>query len=229
MINFDVVTLFPEIFTPHFNILPFKKALDQKSAKYKPWNLRDYAINEYGSVDDKPYGGGVGMILMIEPIYKVLKDIYGDLWDIKGFTPADPLKKIILLSPGGQKFTQKKAEEISKCSQITLICGRYEGVDARVGENLATDVISIGNFVTSGGELPALLIMESVTRLLPGVLEKPEVLETESFVNEKIEYPQYTRPEDFFGLKVPEVLLSGNHKKIDEWRQRHQKDLGEKI
>ena len=226
MINFDIITLFPDILTPHFDVMPFKKAADIEQAKYKLWNLRDYAVNTYGSVDDRPYGGGVGMILMVKPIYKALKDMYGKSWDIEGFTESTSkkkAKKIILLSPKGERFTQKKAEELSQSSQISLICGRYEGVDSRVGDTLATDVISIGDFVTSGGELPALLVMESIVRLLPGVFEKPEVLITESFTDSKIEYPQYTRPDNFKGLKVPEILLSGDHQKIEKWRKANQK------
>jgi len=230
MINFDIVSLFPQIFAEHFKNLPFKKALEKEVAKYNLWDLKNYSINKYGSVDDKTYGGGVGMILMVEPIFKALEDIYGALKAKKLLTGVEKFEenyRVIVLSPRGETYTQEKARELSKCTQITLICGRYEGIDTRIEEHIATDVISMGDFVLSGGEIPALAIMESVTRLLPGVLEKEDASKIESFskisgLEEKyIEYPQYTRPEDFMGLKVPEVLLSGDHAKIEKWRKEH--------
>ncbi|MBW6441758.1 tRNA (guanosine(37)-N1)-methyltransferase TrmD [Patescibacteria group bacterium] len=230
MIKFDIITLFPHLFTEHFANLPFKKAIEKNLAEYKLWDLKNFSTNNYGSVDDKTYGGGVGMILMIEPVYKALEEIYGknimkkQIQDEKN-NSLDKGSKIIVLSPRGSNFNQNKAMELSKYSQITLICGRYEGIDARVEESIATDVISIGDFVLSGGEIPALAIMESMTRLIPGVLEKKEASEIESFSkisdmgkSQYIEYPQYTRPENFMGLKVPDVLLSGNHKEIERWR-----------
>ena len=215
MIKFDVVTLFPQLFKEHIVNLPFKRALEKNAAKYNLWNLRDFAVDKRGTVDDKTYGGGVGMILMIEPVYKALEAIYG------GKIPDKPSTKerVVVLTPRGEMLTQQKVRELSKCDQITLLCGRYEGMDARIEENIATDLISVGNFVLSGGELPALSIMESITRLLPGVLEKKDATEIESFSDGNIEYPQYTRPEDFKGMRVPEVLLNGNHKEIDKWRQ----------
>lgn len=233
MIKFDIITLFPQLFTEHFANLPFKKAVEKNLVEYNLWDLKKFSINNYGSVDDKTYGGGVGMVLMIEPIFNALSKIYSknDLENRVKNGPEDFLKsnqRIVVLSPRGENFTQKKAEELSKCSQISLVCGRYEGIDARIEQSIATDVISIGDFVLSGGEIPALAIMESITRLLPGVLEKEEASKIESFSQREsgedrssnyIEYPQYTRPEDFLGLKVPEVLLSGNHKEIEKWRK----------
>lgn len=178
-------------------------------------NLRDYALDSYGTVDDKPYGGGTGMILMVEPIYNALTDILGKDFEKQ----QEDSSRVIVLSPRGKKFTQKLAMELSQESHITLICGRYEGVDARVEESLATDIISIGDYVLSGGELPALVIMEAITRLIPGVLEKDDATEIESFSDGKtLEFSQYTRPENFKGLEVPKVLLSGNHKEIKAWR-----------
>jgi tRNA (guanine37-N1)-methyltransferase len=217
MIKFDIVTLFPQLFSEHFSNLPYKKAAEKELAQYILWNLRDFAIDKRGTVDDRPYGGGVGMILMIEPIYKALEAIYGGKYKPK------KTSKIVVLSPRGEMFSQKKAEEFSKCEQITLLCGRYEGMDGRVEENLATDVISVGNYIVSGGELPALTIMESVTRLLPGVLEKEDATKIESFTENNIEFPQYTRPDDFKGMKVPEVLTQGNHKEIEKWRREKSK------
>ncbi|MFH1648773.1 MAG: tRNA (guanosine(37)-N1)-methyltransferase TrmD [Patescibacteria group bacterium] len=227
MIKFDVLTLFPQLLKPHFSELPFKKAKELKKAQYNLWNLRDYALDSYGTVDNKSYGGGVGMVLMIEPVYKALCDIYGeDTMEKhvkgKGYLPKNT--RIIALSPRGKTYNQNMARELSKYDQITLICGRYEGMDARIEQYLATDIISIGNFILSGGELPALTVMESISRLIPGVLEKEDAAKIESFSDkdsEKIEYPQYTRPEDFMGLKVPEVLLSGNHAEIEKWRDKN--------
>lgn len=229
MIKFDIVTLFPQLFTEHLNNLPFKKAIEKDIAKYNLVNLRDFSVNNYGSVDDETYGGGVGMVLMIEPIYKALEKIYGK--DVMEKQIKDPDKKslpeghkIVVLSPRGTTYTQEKARELSKCTQITLICGRYEGIDARVEKSIATDVISIGDYVLSGGEIPSLAIMESITRILPGVLEKEEASMIESFTeNNNVEYPQYTRPENFMGLKVPDVLLSGNHQDINNWRKDNSK------
>ncbi len=220
MIKFDVLTLFPQLFSEHFYNLPFKRAVEKGLAGYTLWNLRDFAVDKRGTVDDKTYGGGVGMVLMVEPIYKALENIYG-----KESIPARPEKerRIVVLSPRGQTFTQEKARELARCKQITFICGRYEGIDGRVEEHLATDVISTGNYVVSGGELPALVVMESITRLLPGVLEKEAAATEESFSSNTIEHPQYTRPEEYKGISVPKVLLTGNHQEIEKWRKDHSK------
>lgn len=236
MIKFDVITLFPQILSEHIKNLPFKKAEEIKEAEYNFWDLKNFSINNYGSVDDRTYGGGVGMVLMVEPIYKALEKIYGknvvknNIGEGRSNLTKNN-KRIVVLSPRGETYNQEKALELSKCSQITLICGRYEGIDARVEESIATDVISIGDFVLSGGEIPALVIMESITRLLDGVLEKKEASKIESFskfentteASKYIEFPQYTRPEDFMGLKVPEILLSGNHAQIEKWRKEESK------
>jgi len=167
MLKFNIVTLFPQLIQSHLNELPFKRALEKNLINIDLINLRDYALDTYGTVDGKPYGGGTGMILRVEPIHNALKDIKNK-------------KRIILLSPKGEKFTQKKARELIKEDNITFISGRYEGVDARV-EDYVTDIVSIGDYVLSGGELPTLVIMESLVRLLPGVLEKEDATEIESF------------------------------------------------
>ncbi len=209
MLKFDVITLFPQLFEPFMATLPLKRALEKELIAVNLHNLRDFSKDSYKTVDDKPYGGGVGMVLMIEPIFDALENIKAK-------------QEIVLLSPSGRKFTQSIARDYANKEQITLICGRYEGVDARVQEHLVTDVLSLGDFVLSGGEIPALAVIESVTRLLPGVLEKEEAAVLESFSEGQettIEYPQYTRPEEFKGMKVPEVLLSGNHKEIEKWRK----------
>ena len=217
--KFDVVTLFPKLFHEYLNVLPFKRAIEKRLTDITLWDLKNYPLTNYGSTDDKPYGGGRGMILAIEPIFKALTDIYKT--DNVSVWHKDPTKqKIILLSPRGRKFNQKTARDLSQIDQATIICGRYEGVDARVEEYLATDVISVGDFVLSGGESAAVILMETVLRLIPGVLDE-ETTSQESFENDAkvVEYPQYTRPDEFRGMKVPEVLLSGNHKKIEKFRK----------
>jgi tRNA (guanine37-N1)-methyltransferase len=212
MLKIDVITLFPNLIEEHLKTLPFKKAIEKGLIKVTLHNLRDYAVDKHGTVDDKPYGGGTGMVLMVEPIYKALQEIDGEG------------KRVIVLSPKGTRYTQEMAKNLAKESQITLICGRYEGIDARVGEHLATDVISLGDFVVSGGETPAIAVMESVVRLLPGVLEKEDAAVNESFTDDYIEHPQYTRPENFRGMTVPKVLLSGNHQEIEEWKRKNSKN-----
>jgi len=214
MISFDVITLFPNLFTEHLKNLPFKKAVELGLANFNLHNLRYFSSDNYKTVDDKPFGGGVGMVLKPEPIFKAVNSI-----------KKNRNTKIVTLSPRGKKYNQKIAREYLSLGQIILICGRYEGIDERVLTYLSDDVVSIGDFILSGGEVPALLIMESVVRLLPGVLEKEEASLNESFSREVVEYPQYTRPQDFNGLKVPDVLTSGNHKEIEKWRKENSKPL----
>ena len=214
MISFEVVTLFPSLFEENLRNLPFKKAMDTNVLEVNFHNIRDFAVDKRGSVDDKTYGGGTGMIIRPEPIFNAVDSI-----------KKKKTSKIVLLSPRGIKFTQKKAREYAKLDQLILISGRYEGVDARVEQGLADEIISIGNYVLSGGELPALVVMESVARLLPGVLEKEGASQIESFEDGKIEYPQYTRPEEYKGMKVPKILLSGDHAQIEKWRQENSKPM----
>jgi tRNA (guanine37-N1)-methyltransferase len=219
MLKLNIITLFPELFSTNLDHLPFKRACKNGALEVNVINLRNYALDSYGTVDDKPYGGGVGMVLMIEPIYNALKDLFGEGFESRIKSKEQPFGRVVVLSPRGKRFTQVLARRLTKEKQITFICGRYEGIDARVEEFLATDVVSIGDYVVSGGEVPALVVMEAVTRLLPGVLEKDEAAVIESFSKAKqLEYSQYTRPENFKGLKVPPTLLSGNHKEIDKWR-----------
>ena len=184
-------------------------------------NLRGYTRDRHKTVDDRPFGGGLGMVLKVEPIYKAVKKIK------KG-----KKAKVVLFTPRGRKFNQKLAYQFSKLNQIIMICGRYEGVDERVAKHIADMELSIGDYDLMGGELPAMIVMEAVARLIPGVLGKPELLE-ERITKEKgfIEYPQYTRPEVFelkkrVKWRVPKVLLSGHHQKIEEWRKKYGKDIG---
>lgn len=222
MIRFNIITLFPELLEPFLQRLPFSRAIEKQIIEVNLVQLRDYATDERGTVDGRPYSGGVGMILRIEPVWKALEDIY-----------KQPIEKslkqkgnyIAALSPSGKTFDQKKAIELSQKSTITLICGRYEGMDARIKENLVSETLSIGNFVLSGGEIPALTVMEAITRLLPGTIEKEEAVKEESFMGNGIEAPQYTRPEEYKGLNVPEVLLSGNHAEIEKWKKGSSQEI----
>jgi len=211
MLRVDIITLFPDLFTLHLQTLPIKKALAKKLLEINFHQLRNFAVDKRGTVDDKPYGGGPGMILMVQPIVNALEGIQ-----------KCTHTKVVVLTPQGRRFSQKIAQEYSKNSHLVLVCGRYEGIDQRVIDNFSNDTLSIGDYVLSGGELPALVVLESIARLLPGVLEKPDAPLKESFSAEgEIEYPQYTRPENFMGHKVPQVLLSGNHKKTEEWRRKN--------
>jgi len=216
MVTFNIITLFPEVFESFLQRLPFSRAIERQIIEVNLIQLRGYAVDKRGTVDGRPYSGGVGMILRIEPIWEALEDIYNQ--------PIEKSLKqkgnyVAALTPSGKTFNQKKVLELSKKSTITLICGRYEGMDARIKENLVNENLSVGNFVLSGGEIPALTVMEAVTRLLPGAIEKEEATQKESFMGEGIEAPQYTRPEEYRGLRVPEVLLSGNHAEIEKWKK----------
>ncbi len=203
----DIVTLFPPMFTGPFDLSIVKRAIDKKILGLKITDLRDFATNKYGSVDDKPYGGGAGMIIRIDVVNSAITKL------------QTPNSKIIILDAGGKKFTQKKAVELSKEQHLIILCGHYEGIDHRVHEHLADEIISIGDYVLSGGEIPAMVLIDSITRLLPGVLGNPKSLSEESHNSEEVEYPQYTRPEIYNDWKVPEVLLSGDPKKIKLWQQ----------
>jgi len=225
LMKFDIITIFPNILDSYINESILGRAQKNGLIEIKLHDLRDYTNDKHRSVDDTPYGGGVGMLMMIEPIYKALNSLPlqgGGL----GSGSTRHSTRTILLTPRGKRFTQKHAQQLTKYNQIILIAGRYEGVDNRVAE-LVDEEISIGDFVLNGGELPAMTIVESVSRLLPGVLGKDESSKDESFSDEKsLEYPQYTRPEIFKTddgkeLKVPEILLSGNHAEIEKWRNKN--------
>ncbi len=220
MITFNIITLFPSLFEPFIHNPPLSKAISKRIIEVNLIQLRDFSIDRRGTIDGRPYGGGIGMILRVEPVYDALESIHGSLE--KALRLADT--SIIALSPSGKKFTQQKAMELSKKRNITLICGRYEGMDQRIKDHMVTDVISIGDYILSGGELPSLVIMESISRLLPGVLEKRKAVEIESFADGDcvLEYPQYTRPKSFKRMDVPSVLLSGDHEKIKKWREAEQ-------
>lgn len=211
MLQFDILTIFPTIFNSYFKESIIKRALKKKLIEIEIHNFRNFAKDKHRTVDDRPYGGGPGMILKVEPIFRCLKSI-----------KKKKKSKIVLLTPKGKTFNQKIAQRLSKLDQLILICGRYEGFDERV-RKLVDEEISIGDYVLGGGELPAMIIVDVITRLVPDVIE-PESLIVETFCKKGyVEYPQYTRPEVFGDWRVPSVLLSGNHKKIEEWRKRHEK------
>jgi tRNA (guanine37-N1)-methyltransferase len=227
--RFDIITLFPEIFEFYFNHSILKKAREKGIIKIKVHNLRDFTTDKHKTVDDKPFGGGRGMIVKLEPVFKVVSSLTKFKIQNSKFKITNKNSKIILFTPRGKKFNQKMATEFAKLDRLVLICGRYEGVDERVAKYIADECLSIGDYVLMGGELPALVFIEAVARLVPGVIGKSELLK-ERITKEKgfREYPQYTRPEIFEpkkGVKwrVPKVLLSGNHKKIEEWRKKHSK------
>lgn len=208
----DVLTLFPEMFAGVFGQSILKKAAEKHAVEYEVINFRDYADNKHQTVDDYPYGGGAGMVLKPQPIFDAVEATTGK--------HISSRPRVILLCPQGERYNQKKAEELSKEEHLIFICGHYEGYDERIREHLVTDEISIGDYVLTGGELGAMVIIDSVVRLLPGVLGSEESHIQDSFSTGLLEHPHYTRPADFRGMKVPDVLISGNHKLIDEWRAK---------
>lgn len=204
----DILTLFPEMFNGFLTESIIKRAIEKKKIKINIINFRDYTTDPHGKVDDTPFGGGAGMVLQIQPIYDALEHL------------KTKDSHIILLTPTGTTFNQKKAEQLSQKKHIIIICGHYEGFDDRI-KLLVDEEISIGDFILTGGELPAMMISDAVIRLIDGVISK-DSLESESFSKDLLDYPVYTKPRDFKGMKVPEVLLSGNHKKIEEYRKQEQ-------
>ena len=211
--KFHIFTLFPNLFESPLAEGVVGRALKSGLIDIRINNIRDYSTDKHGTVDDYPFGGGPGMLLKPEPVFESIRS------NIRNkFISAD--SPLILLSPQGRTFNQKVANELSQKDEISLICGRYEGFDERIRSNLATDEISIGDFVLSGGEIPAIAIIDSVSRLLPGVISSIESAENDSFFNGLLQYPQYTRPANFEGLEVPKVLLSGNHSEIENWRRQ---------
>ena len=216
--RFDIITIFPDIFSSYFSESLIQKAREKDLIEINIHDLRDYSQDKWGNVDDKPYGGGRGMVMKLEPVYRAVKKVKKEGLD----------SKVIFFSPRGKEYNQTKVTEYSNLDQLIMICGRYEGMDERVKTHIADESISIGDYVLIGGEIPAMTVVESVSRLVPGVIG----IDNEGFLEERVvgkgmvEYPQYTRPEVFEtdnGKKwsVPEVLLSGHHKNIKEWRDEH--------
>jgi len=214
MLRIDVITLFPEVIEAGTQYSMVQRARVGGLVDIQAVQLRDYTEDKHRKVDDIPYGGGAGMVMKPEPVFRAVQTCRESNRDEKC--------RIILLEPQGKLYSQSLAEELAQEPYLILICGHYEGIDARVRERLATDVISIGDYVLTGGELPALIVIDSVVRLLPGVLGATESLGQDSYVDGLLGYPQYTRPERFQGVSVPSVLLSGNHKAIAQWRRLQQ-------
>ncbi|MED4532538.1 tRNA (guanosine(37)-N1)-methyltransferase TrmD [Metabacillus fastidiosus] len=207
----DFLTLFPAMFEGVLGQSILKKAQEKNAVHFNVINFREYADDKHQNVDDYPYGGGAGMVLKPQPIFDAVEAIKKE---------SETKPRIILVCPQGATYTQKKAEELAKEEHLLFICGHYEGYDDRIREHLVTDEISIGDFVLTGGELPSMVIADSVVRLLPDVLGNEDSPVLDSFSSGLLEHPHYTRPGDFRGMKVPDVLLSGNHKFIDEWREK---------
>ena len=212
MMKIDILTLFPEMFTGVLGQSILNKAAEKSAVEYNVVNFREYADNKHNTVDDYPYGGGAGMVLKPQPIFDAVADLKEKA--------SSPNTRVILLCPQGTRYDQRKAEELAREDHLIFICGHYEGYDERIRERIVTDEISIGDYVLTGGELGAMVVIDSVVRLLPEVLGNEESHMKDSFSTGLLEHPHYTRPADFRGLKVPEVLLSGNHKLIEEWRNK---------
>ena len=216
--QFEVFTLLPEVFPSYLETSIIKRARERELINVRVHNIRDYTHDKHHMTDDTPYGGGGGMVMKPDPVFEAIETVLG-----LNAEPTQPKPDsnipIILLTPQGRVFNQSIAQELSQHSHIVLLCGRYEGIDERIREHLVTDEISIGDYVLSGGELPALILIDAISRLLPDVLGDPTGAQDDSHAMGLLEYPHYTRPPEFRGWKIPDVLLSGAHAKIDKWRR----------
>jgi tRNA (guanine37-N1)-methyltransferase len=208
--RFDVITIFPEIFHGVFEFGIIRRAVEARLIEIAIHDLRDFTSDRHHMVDDRPFGGGAGMVMKPEPLFRAIEAI----------THSAPKTRVVLLSPQGRLLDQRTAAELAQDERLLLICGRYEGVDERVVEQLVSDEISIGDYVLSGGEIPAMVVVDAVTRLLPGALGCEQSAEQDSFSSGLLDYPHYTRPAEYRGLKVPDILLSGHHAEIEKWRQQ---------
>ncbi len=213
----SIITLFPEVFDPILSTSILKRAQNKGKVEFELINLREFGEGKHQVVDDKPYGGGAGMVLKADILAKALSSI------------VNRKSLIVFMSASGKPYKQSKARKLSKLDHLVIVCGHYEGVDQRFIDKYVDEEISIGDYVLTGGEIPAMIIADSVVRLIPGVLEKPEAVENESFTQNLLEGPQYTRPDDFEGLKVPKVLLSGNHAEIAKWRSKKSLEKTKKV
>ena len=215
--QFEVFTLLPEVFPPYLESSMLQKARQRGLIEVHVHNIREYTHDRHHTTDDTPYGGGGGMVMKPEPVFEAVETVLG-LASRAGHAQPPPIP-VILLTPQGRVFSQRLAQELAGHERIALLCGRYEGVDERIRQHLVTDEISVGDYVLTGGELPALMIIDAVSRLLPGVLGDPTGAEDDSHSMGLLEYPHYTRPPEFRGWQVPEVLLSGDHGRIEQWRR----------
>ena len=207
--NFHVLTLFPEMIRDGFETSITGRAVEKGLLSLETVNIRDFSVNKHNRVDDYPYGGGAGMVMQAEPVYQCYESICRSIGNSR--------PRVVFMTPQGRTFNQQMAEELSREENLILLCGHYEGIDERVLEKIVTDNVSIGDYVLTGGELPALVVMDTISRLVPGVLNNGMSAVKESFSDNLLEYPQYTRPEEWMGEKVPPVLLSGHHKNIAAW------------
>lgn len=214
-IRFDVLTLFPDLFQGYFTQSLLKLAIQRGLVQIHTWNIRDWATDKHQKVDDRPFGGGPGMVLMPEPVIACVDAVRAK---------AEPAGRVVMLTPAGRRLTQRVVEELAAYPRLLLLCGRYEGFDDRIRQLLDPLEISVGDFVCNGGEVPAMVVIDTVIRLVPGVLGDEESAADESHsAPGRIEYPQFTRPREFRGLEVPEVLLSGNHQAVARWREEQSK------
>ena len=208
--NFHILTLFPDMVMQGLSTSIIGRAKDRGLLSIEAVNIRDYTLERHKKVDDYPYGGGAGMLMQAQPVYDAWKSVV----DRIGYKP-----RTVYLTPQGSTFTQPMAKDLAQEKDLILLCGHYEGIDERVLEEIVTDYVSIGDYVLTGGELPAMVMVDAISRMGPGVLTNDESGSTESFEGNLLEYPQYSRPEEWMGKKVPSILLSGDHKKVDEWRR----------
>ncbi len=214
--NFYVMTLFPEMIEQGLNTSIIGRAMEKELLSVKAVNIRDYTLDKHKRVDDYPYGGGAGMLMAVEPVVRTYDAIRTDIKEKTGSTERP---RVIYVTPWGRPFHQEMAREFAKEENLVFLCGHYEGIDERALEEIATDFVSIGDYVLTGGELPAMVMIDAISRLIPGVLNNKDSAEYESFAGNLLEHPQYTRPEVYNGRKVPEVLLSGHHAKIEAWKK----------
>ena len=210
MNRFHILTLFPEMVMDGLNTSIIGRAIEAGLLEINAVNIRDYSTNKHMKVDDYPYGGGAGLVMQPEPVYRAYEDLTKDM---------KKKPRVVYLTPQGTTFHQEMAKELAKEEELVFLCGHYEGIDERVLEEIVTDYVSIGDYVLTGGELPAMVMIDSISRLVPGVLHNDDSAGDESFENGLLEYPQYTRPVEFMGKKVPDVLLSGHHANVDKWRR----------
>ncbi len=207
--KFNLLTLFPEMFDSVINISMLKKAREKELIKIKTIDIRDYTNDKHNQADDYPYGGGAGMLMKPEPIFRAIEEV-----------KEQEETKVIYLTPQGETFNQEIAKKLAKEGNLTLLCGHYEGIDQRVRDHVVDEELSIGDFVLTGGELPAMILIDAISRMIPGVLGSTESAIEDSFYNNLLDYPQYTRPQEYQGFKVPNILLSGDHGKIARWRRK---------
>lgn len=214
--NFYVMTLFPEMIEQGLNTSIIGRAIEKNLLSLKAINIRDYTLDKHKRVDDYPYGGGAGMLMTVEPVVRTFEAIKQEIQETTG---KETRPRVVYVTPWGHKFHQTMAQEFAKEENLVFLCGHYEGIDERALEEVATDFVSIGDYVLTGGELPAMVMIDAISRLIPGVLNNKDSAEYESFTGNLLEHPQYTRPENYQGKKVPEVLLSGHHAKIEAWKK----------